>query len=294
MKSFTQKKLRVTFVMAGADQVFPGTNSNTLILENFRISVRVEAVARLSTEAELHVYGMLPADMNALTISWAQAPIVLDNQVLIEADSGNGYVQIFKGTIIEAQPNFQGAPNVSFDVLAVTGYIHRINPAEPTSYPATTDVGVVVENIVNRMNQQESDNWSFVNGGATGVIAEGAYFWGSLWDQLAQICAATKTDYYVFGDTVLITPFGQPRDSSPTVLLNPNTGLVGYPMFERSGLRVSAIFDPAFLCGTPVEIGGTIPAATGRWYPYKLVYLLESRVPNGQWAAQMMCNKVFS
>jgi hypothetical protein len=64
-------------------------------------------------------------------------------------------------------------------------------------------------------------------------------------------------------------------------------------MFERSGLRVNAIFDPALLCGTPIEISGSIPAATGRWFPYTMVYMLDVRIPRGQWMAQMMCNKVF-
>lgn len=289
MKSFTQKRLRVTFIMAGADSVFPGTNDNTLILEDFAVSSRVQAVARLSTQADIRIYGMLAADMDALTIAWSQAPIVLDNIIILEADSGNGFVQVFKGTIIEAQPDYKSMPNVAFTVLASTGYFQKINPAPPRSFPGASDIDTIAAGIVADMGQ----NFAFVNGGADGTLAEGAYFWGTLWDQLAQACAACNTDFYVFGDTVLILPAGQPIQDQPAVVLTPETGLIGYPMFDRSGLLVSAIFDPALTCGTPIEIGGDIPAANGRWYPYSLAYFLDARVPRGQWMAQLMCNKVF-
>lgn len=286
MTSFTQKRLRVTLVMAGANSVFPGTNSNTLVLENMRVSAKVQAVARLATQADIRIHGLKAADMNALTVAWANPPVVLDHLVILEADNGDGYVQVFKGTITEAQPNYKGAPDVSFDLLAVTGYFHKINPAEPRSYPAAADIDTIVGGLAADMG------FAYENGGAFGTLNEGAYFWGTLWDQLAQACQATNTDFYVFGDTILITEAGKPSKEQPAVLLNKDTGLIGYPCYERSGLLVAAIFDPAFLCGTPLEIQSAVPSATGRWYPYSLLHVLESRTPRGQWLSQMQCLRV--
>ena len=286
MNSFTEKKLRVTLILADANSTFPGTNSNTLIIDEMRISAQIQAVARLSTQADIRIFGMLAADMDALTIAWSQPPVVLDNIVILEADSGNGYVQVFKGTMIEGQPDYQSAPDVSFNLLASTGYFQKINPAEPTSYPAAADIDTIAAGFAADMG------FAFVNGGAFGNLAEGAYFWGSKWDQFASACAATNTDFYIIGDTLLITAANLPNDQQPAVILTPASGLIGYPMFERAGLRVSALFDPALTCGVPIEIGGDIPAANGRWYPYSLIYFLESKKPNGQWLAQMMCNRV--
>lgn len=295
MRSFTVKRLRVTLVLSGANSVFPGTNSNTLTLENMRINAKVQAVARLATQADIRIFGMRAADMDALSVVWANPPVVLDNLVILEADRGNGYSQVFKGTILEAQPNYRGMPDVSFNLLAMTGYFRKIAPAEPTSYAAAVDIATVVSNLVDRMNEADpTANWSFVNGGASGTLSAGSYFWGSLWDQLAQACQATNTDFYVFGDTVLITAAGQPRDDQPAVVLSPTTGLVGYPSFERSGLIVEALYDPAFLCGTPVEIQGDIPAANGRWYPYSMLHSLDSRDPRGQWMTQLQCLRVLT
>lgn len=290
MTSFTQKKLRVTLIMAGANSVFPGTNSNTLVVENLRVAAKVQAVARLATQADIRIFGMKAADMDALTVAWANPPVVLDHLVILEADSGKGFVQVFKGTITEAQPDYQSMPDVGFNLLAVTGYFQKIDADEPRSFPAASDVETIVAGIVSDMG----GDWTFVNGGATGTLAEGAYFWGTLWDQLAQACEATGTDFYVVGDTVLITKAGSPAQTEPSVVLTPQSGLIGYPAYERSGLIVTAIFDPAFLCGTPLDIESATPSATGRWYPYSLTHVLEAKVPRGQWLSQMQCLRVLA
>lgn len=290
--AFTAKQLRVTLILAGANAVFPGTNSNTLIIDRLRVSARVQAVARLATQCELSIFGMRQADMNALTVVWANPPIILDHVVIVEANStgkADGWVQVFKGTIVEAQPNYSRQPDVPFSILAVTGYFVKVNPVAPTSYPEQTDIGAVADDIVGRMGEP----WTLtVADGSNDVILSNAYFSGTLWDQLAQACAAANCDFYVVGDEVLITPNGQPRDQRVTVVLSPQSGLVGYPQFERSGLNVSALFDPAFGCGAAIEIQGEPANAVGRWYPYALSHELESIVPNGRWFTNLQCLRV--
>jgi hypothetical protein len=288
MNSFTQKKLRVTLVMGGTNSVFPGTNSNTLVLENMRMSARVQQATRLATNADVRIYGMKSADMNAMSVIWAKPPVVLDHYVIVEADDGKGYVQVFKGTITEAQPDYQSAPDVCFVIVAVTGYTQKISAAEPTSYPADTDVKIVVKNIVERMG------FIFVDGGAQATFAKGAYFWGSLWDQLAQACDWAHADFYVQNNTVMITKKGLPGKDRTAVVLSPDSGLIGYPQYERSGLHVLALYNSAFTCGVPIEVLGAVPAANGRWYPYAMTHILESRTPRGQWLTQLQCLQVLA
>jgi hypothetical protein len=199
LDSFSTKALRVTLILAGTNQVFPGTNSNTLILTGLRTSAKVKAVARLSTHADIRIFGMKAADMNALTIAWANPPVVLDHIVILEANDGHGWVQVFRGTIIEAQPEYRTAPNVFFHLLARTGYAAQIQPAPATSYPYAVDIGVAADDIVTRMG------FTYVDGGADGVLTN-PYFSGTLYDQLAQACQAANADFYIQGDTVLVTP----------------------------------------------------------------------------------------
>lgn len=290
MTSFTAKRLRVTLILSGANAVFPGTNSNTLTLEGLRMSAQVQCVARLATQADVKIAGMKASDMNALTVAWANPPIVLDHLMILEANNTgrpDGWVQVFKGTITEAQPDYRSMPDVSFNVQAVTGYFIKISTATPTSYPFEVDIGVAAADIIERMGAP----WVYVDGGGDGVLTN-PYFWGSLWDQLAQACAAANADFYVQNDEILITKAGLPRDKAPSIILSPSSGLIGYPMFERSGLNVSAIFDPAFLCGSPLDIQSAVPNASGRWYPFSITHVLESLTPRGSWLSQLQCLRV--
>lgn len=290
MSSFVAKRLRVTMILAGSNAIFPGTNSNTLTLENMRVSAKVQAVARLATQADIRIYGMKQPDMNALTVAWANPPVVLDHLVILEANNtgrDDGWVQVFKGTIIEAQPDYRAMPDVSFNLLAVTGYFVKINPVAPTSYTEQVDIGAAASDIIECMGAP----WTYVDGGADGVLSN-PYFYGTLWDQLAQACQAANADFYVQGDEILIVPAGQPRDKAPAVVLTPESGLIGYPMFERSGLNVNALFDPIFTCGTALEIQSSVPNASGRWFPYSLYHVLEARMPKGSWITQMQCLRV--
>lgn len=299
MSSFADRQLRVTLILAGGNSVFPGTNKNTLILSNMRISVKVQSVARLATQAQVRIYGMSAADMNALTVAWSNPPIVLNHIVKVEANSGSGWSQIFTGTIIEAQPEYRAAPDVYFELAASVGYFQQISAAPPTSYKGATPIATIVAALAEQMG------FTFKDGGAVGVL-NNPYLAGTLFDQLRQACGATNTDYYLQQGTgagsaqdnpgtILITQAQKPgsADTSPAVVLSKDTGLIGYPVYERAGLNVAAIFDPIFLCGTALQIQSTVPNATGRWYPYSLTHDLESRTPKGQWLSHMKCLRVF-
>lgn len=292
VNSFTEKQLRVTVILSGTNQVFPGTNSNTLVLNNLRVSARVKTVARLATQANIRIWGMLPADMNALTVAWANPPVVLDHLVILESkDNGDpnpdrGWTQVFKGTIIEGQPEYRAAPDVYFQLLAVVGYFKRIEAAAPTSYPGSVGADFAAADIIGRMG------FEAVIAGNVNAVLTNPYFNGSLWDQLKQVCKAAGADFYTLGDTILVTASGQPRQDQPAVVLNPQSGLIGYPVYERAGLNVDALYTPAFLCGTPIELTSSVPSATGRWYPICTEHTLESRMPKGKWLSQLQCLRV--
>lgn len=285
MKSFTKKELRVTLIMAGTGSVFPGSNDNTLTLTGLRVSAKVQQVARLATHADIEIYGMLAEDMNALTVAWANPPVVLDHIVILEANDGNGWVQVFSGTVTEAQPEYRAAPAVYFRVSAMCGYFQKINVAEPTSYSEQVDIGAVVTDLAAKMG------FVYEDGGADGVM-NSPYFAGTLWDQLVSACEAANADFYITGKTILVTKAGLPRDKAPALVLNARSGLIGYPMYERAGLNVACIFNPALACGVPLDLESDVPNATGRWYPFAMLHELESVTPKGAWASYLQCLRV--
>jgi hypothetical protein len=76
------------------------------------------------------------------------------------------------------------------------------------------------------------------------------------------------------------------------VILNKDSGLVGYPVYERAGLNVLSIFNPAFACGTPIQLTTTVPSATGRWFPFSMTHSLDGNLPGGQWLTNLQCLRV--
>lgn len=286
-QSFTKKELRLTLILAGANAVFPGTNSNQLILTGLRMSAEVQAVARLSTTADIRVWGMLQADMDALTVAWANPPIVRDNIVILEANSGAGWSQVFRGTILEAQPQYNAQPDVYFQLQAITGYFQKVNPAPPTSYPGSVPIDEIVADLAARMG------FEFIVGGDVNAVLNSPYFPGTLYDQLQQACVAANADFYFLGETILVTAQGKPHRERPSIVLNAQSGLIGYPCYERAGLNVMCLYDHAILCGTPILIQESIvPSANGRWYPYATTHHLESEKPGGRWLSQLFCLRV--
>jgi hypothetical protein len=290
--SFTSKQLRVTISLAQPNAVFPGTTGNTLILgpdssgNQLRVIANVQAVARLSVMAEIKIFGVLPADMNALTVAWFNSPVVQNNIVILEANNGNGWTQVFSGTIIEAQPDYRGQPAAFFRIQANVSYAAQLAPVPPLSYPHGASVATIVQALATQMG------FTFENNGVTATVPPGSYYPGTAYDQLQTVCQATDTDFYFSGKTLAIVPSGLGRPNVPAVLLTQQSGLQGYPVIERFGITIYALFDPNFAGGGQVQISGSdIPAANGTWTPFSLTHQLESQNPNGAWLTTLSCTK---
>lgn len=286
MNSFTEKNLRVTITLADdSSTVFNTSGDNTLILKDLRMTASIVQNARQATSMDLKIWGMLPKDMDALTVAFIDPDSLRNNLVVLEADSGNGFRQVFQGTILEAQPDFQSAPNVSFQILGMISYFQQVSITPPLSYSGAVSIDTIGEHLAGLLGL------SYVSGGATAVLTD-QYIPGSVFDQLRAACEAANADFYFIGDSLVITPVLQPLAVEPAVMLSPSSGLLGYPMYTRQGLMVQAIFDPAFACATPIEIQGSVVKGTnGRWYPMSMQHDLSSNYPGGPWATSLRCLK---
>jgi hypothetical protein len=286
VSSLTVKQLRATIALAAPNAVFAGTNSNKLILTGLRMTAVVQAVARSAPTADIRIYGMLPADSNALTVVFLKNAAVQKNAILLEANEGNGWTQVFSGVMFEAQPDYRGAPDAFFRTQAIVSYFSQINPVPPLSYPVATSVATVVQGLAAQMG------FAFENNGVTATLAAGAYFPGTAYDQLQRVCQATDTDFYFDGGTLAIVPSGLGRPNVPSVVLNPQSGLIGYPTIERFGITIDALYNPGFAGGGKVQVQGSdIPAANGIWTPFSLTHTLQAVTPDGAWFTTLRCVK---
>lgn len=288
----TQKALRVTLILSpqNSNGVFPGTNSNTLVLSGLRMMANVQTVpGSVSTHLDLKIFGMKQKDMNALTTIFfnvGQGAIVF-NQLIVEQNSSGdprtGWTQIFSGMILEAQPEYRGAPAVYMNFQAIVGYQHKITPVPPTSYKGTTAVADIVSKLAGQMG------YAFENDGVTATLTN-PYFSGTYWDQLNAACTHSGTSYVVAGDTLAIYPAANARTIPPVLSVAPNAGLIGYPTLEKFGIILTTYFNPALVAGGKVKVSKSdIPNANGLWSPFMVDHQLEGNTPSGLWQSVSQC-----
>lgn len=293
VQSFTAKNLRFTFTLSTGAK-FNGPN-NTLQLTGLRARVDIDYPGPPSfPTASMRIYGMALADMNALTGLTFNVLSYQRNSVLVEADSGSGFVAVFAGQIITAVPDFDAIPDVALQLTAQTLGFDLLNPATPTSFAVAASFEQVISSIVAKMGR------TLVNDGVSGSFSGPVYFGNTPAEQLRRACKKAGILYYLDtgsesalgSGTVVITPNGSPRNL-PSFTLTPNNGLEGYPKLQ-SVVLVSAVsvFNPALRYGAPLTISGSIQAqANGDWMIYSVSHRLSSLLPNGPWFSYLTLQK---
>ncbi len=283
--SFSAKRLKAVITLADdSNTVFDGSGNNTLTIENLRMTATVVISNRQASELNLSIYGMLTKDMDALTSAWVSPDSIRDNRITLYADNGNGYRLIFIGTIIEALPDYKRIPDVPFQIMAKISYFKQIEITPPLSYQGAVDINVIGQGLADKLGL------SFVSNVKSTLTDP--YYPGTVFDQLRNACIDARVDFYFQGETLVFTPLLQPFTSIPAVVLTPDTGLVGYPIYTRRGLQVTALFDPAYLCGSTIQIQDSkTKGVNGLWYPRSIQFDLSANMPNGPWFATMQCNK---
>lgn len=282
------KQLRVTLILAKQGNIF-SSGTNTLVLgatAPMRMSAVIKGIVRLASELDLRIFGMLQADMNALTmIRWGANNNSFDNNIVqIDANGGNGWQQIFSGSIFEATPEYQNAPDVSFHLQARFGYYAGITPGKPLSYPTGVSVATAAKSIADAMG------YKLINNSVTAMLGAGSYFPGSLWDQFNALMYASDTDFYTGPDAITISPRNTPIANAPAIQLSPQTGLIGYPRIEFAGIVFECLYDPSIQQAGHIQISGSdVPAANGTWMPYTLTHELETVKPGGSWFSSVHC-----
>lgn len=281
------KRLRVTLILSpeNSNGVFPGTKSNTLVVEGLRTIANIQTVpGATATHADVRIYGLAQKYMNALTtIFFNRFNTVKFNNMIVEQNSGNGWTQVFSGMITEAQPEYRGNPAAFMNLIGVTGYQHKLLPVPAASYQGSVSVASILNDLANKMG------YAFENDGVTGSLSN-AYLWGTYWDQLNRVCVASGTVYVVEGDTLAVYPYAKPRSNPPVLTLSAGAGLVGYPVLQQWGITVTSIYNPALVGGGRLKIvGSEVPGANGLWYTTQVDHQLEAFAPGGGWFTTSMC-----
>lgn len=281
--SFVKRTIEVTITLA--EGKFSATGQKEMTLKSLRMSANIVSYnGDAQGQLHLQIWGLPLSVMNELTAIGPIRPAKLNNnQIRVSAgDVGGTLSTVYEGVILSSFGDFQDAPEVVFNILALSAAFDAVNQAEPKSYQKPVSVPVVMESLAKEMGK------TFENNGVNSILPAGTYFSGSTLTQIKECAAAANIYYTIDRGKLAIWPKKGYRKDEP-IKISPQTGLVGYPAFSSTGLILATLFNPDFALGGRVEVETTLTAAYGLWCIYRVSHALECEMPGGRWMTQIMC-----
>lgn len=272
--AFTQKLINVQLNLANG--VFAG-GGNTVTVSGHRVSFTgTFAGGQEQGTAEISIYGLPLSLMNQMSTVGTQLNLQGKNNVAVFAgDAESGMKVAFEGSIFSAHVDAQGMPDVAFRIQAYPGNYHAVTPATPISVSGSASAADLMKQLAGKMGLK------FENAGVTAKLAN-PYYGGSPWTQAQQIAQHAGFDWTVDRGTLAIVQPGKAREGEP-VLISPQTGLVGYPMFNQNTVIVRALYNPDCKHYGVIEIKSDLTPACGKWKVIRTDLELESMIPRGRW-----------
>jgi hypothetical protein len=217
--------------------------------------------------------------MNALTTTAFSPLVARKNLIRLQAGDADGMAVAFQGEITGAWAVYHEPPELYFMVHALSGYYPAVTPAQPKGFQGATPVAPAMAALA------AQSGYAFENNGVDSVVAN-PYLYGSPYQQAAQLAEMAGLEFGVDDETLWIAPGGRQRLGA-VPLVSKDTGLVGYPIFDKDGLKVSCEYSAAFQMGGVIEVQSAVPSANGLWRIHKLEHELDADAPGGKWESKI-------
>ncbi|QEO18652.1 hypothetical protein FLP30_09035 [Acetobacter vaccinii] len=270
-------------------------------LSGHRVSCQIVAAGlETGVMCALRIEGMKLSDMNAL--STLQATIIAQsmNSVLVEARSGGSgaWQGVFSGAVVEAFTDYNGPPNIAFQVSAQSMAMPNAMPISPTSFKGDVSAVTILQAIADKVGL------TFRNNGVKATLSGGVYYEGPAAQQIQAVASATRISYCIAMDTLTIWPETIGPDGSGAVEVSADTGMMGYPAYSQYGVQLRTLFTSAIGFRTTIKLDSQYsPAAwvnaygqmnhlssqniympsNGLWIVQRVQHDLQSETPGGQW-----------
>ena len=274
-----------------------GKSYNSITLQGLRATVNIDnAGGAMMGNLSASIFGLPLEHINKLTsLQWKVPTLAAPGStfsmytVQVYAIDGQQETLIFNGDVLNAWGDFSAMPQVSLLVQAVVGYSALVNPANPLSISANATVGTVMQQI------SQSMGFSFQGSSASGellnqTVSKGSYFGNTAMEQARSMQAAYRFWMYIDGTTnpptLAVVPWGRARQSSVAVpFISPETGLIGYPLFNSSGVTFQCYYTPNMVFGGQVQISSSVAQANAVWTVVAMSHQLSSQVDGGPWGS---------
>lgn len=283
MTTSFQNKKQLRFVVTLAEGVFSNKN-NQVVLDGFRSIVEVQkAGGQMMSTTTVRIYGLAQELMNQLTTLAFKAMSYIKNTIDVIVLDGDQQTLIFRGQIINAWGDYSGTPDVCLYIETQTGYFQQVELGDPLVYKGTANVSDLMLALAKKLGVPLENN------NVTAKIANPNYS-GSTVDQIRNLAADTKTDFYLDDTVLAICPKGLTRKRTARVpLITSQSGLIGYPTFDKVGITFNTLFNPSILFGSQIIMESDIPQANGLWQVCSMAHKLESEKPGGAWFTTVRC-----
>jgi hypothetical protein len=284
---YAVRKIDLTFQLGTGD--FGLAGQNVLTVTGLRVYAHLEGVVspHMASTAYIKVYGLTLDHVNALSY----AGLVYQgrqNTVQVRAgDDASGMTTVYDGFVYEASPKFNGRADDRHLQVVATGIspATQLKPVPPSSYPGSVPASQVLQALAGQMG------YSLRNDGVAAVLAS-PYLPGTVLQQVqAAIRAADCAAYLDSTNKVIII---WPKDTvapDATVVVSPQTGMIGYPEFQLREIIVRTEFNPTFnqSPGTTILVRSQLRAAdNAKFRVYKVVHDLASQMPDGPWETTLV------
>jgi hypothetical protein len=277
---FAIRKINLIFQL-GTGNFGAGTGQQ-ITYQNLRAHVQIEQVVSPQTTGVciIHAFGMSLQHMNQLSV----AGLLFDgrqNYVTVEAgDDTVGMTTIFKGVFIEAYPDIN-QPEAPFYVFAQPAVIPQLKMVAPSTYNASgTLVATILQDICTKAGM------TLQNNGVTATLSS-SYFPGTAWQQIKAVIKAANCFAFFDGktNTLIVWPKTGAQPSGSAVVVSKDTGMQGYPKFEKAQVIVAVLFNPMFNLNpaATIQIESQITAANGKFTLNRVSHDLFSQMPKGPW-----------
>ena len=271
-----------------------GNKYNTITLSGLRAAVSIDNAggAYLGT-LKAQIFGVSESHMNTLTsLQWdnllvgSNSTSLAFNTIQVYAVDGTQKTLIYNGIILNCWGDYSAMPAVCIAIDAQIGYQQQVQSATPTSIASDTTVDTVMSQIAAVMG------FSFVNDGVRITVPAGTYLGNTAMEQARTLAQMYRFWMYMDGstnpNTLVITPYGSPR-SVISPVISAQTGMIGYPAFNSSGIIVETLFNPSIVFGGSVKVQSLIPKANGDWIVTSMSHSLTSQMPSGPWKSTINC-----
>lgn len=212
-------------------------------------------------------YNLSEDTMHTLTSLVFKKFAIYANQLTLLAGYDDVKAVVFKGIISRGIARYGNDRVLTLEAMAAYG--SYMSYAPPKSYNGSTKIQSIMQEICSQEKLQFKDEQTparFVN---DQVLT------GSPVDRLFKMARAANF-IYSLSDGIFTIADKIKKDGKQVIVISSETGLLGWPEIDDSGIKFKCLFNPAIQNGAYVKIESSVKWANDTWRIYAITQKLQN------------------